>query len=166
MTIQSLLITVLRILLGAILLFAGIAKLTSFSVFIADVAAYQILPLELVKPSSYLIVSSEITLGMTLIIGYFSRGAGVLSALIFLIFSVALVIVLLREQPIVDCGCGNILFSLLDKIGLSVATTPNWIIVVIDLILVLASVGVVYSSQHGYGMDSLIQHVMGNETMI
>ncbi len=166
MTIQSLLITVLRVFLGVILFFAGIAKLTSFSVFIADVAAYQILPLGLVKPTSYLIVSSEITLGMTLIIGYISRGAGVLSALIFLIFSVALVIVLLREQPIVDCGCGNILFSLLDKIGFSVATTPNWNIVIIDLMLVLASVGVVYSSQQGYGMDSLIQHLLGKKTTI
>ncbi|MYG00120.1 DoxX family membrane protein [Candidatus Poribacteria bacterium] len=162
MTIQSLLITVLRIFLGAILLFAGIAKLTSFSVFIADVAAYQILPLGLVKPSSYLIVSSEITLGMALFIGYFSRGAGVLSALVFLIFSVALVIVLLREQPIVDCGCGNILFSLLDKMGFSVAKTPNWNIVIIDIVLVLASVGVVYSSQQGYGLDTLIKHVVTN----
>lgn len=162
MTIQSLLITVLRIFLGAILLFAGIAKLTSFSVFIADVAAYQILPLGLVKPTSYLIVSSEITLGMALFIGYLSRGAGVLSALIFLIFTVALIIVLLREQPIVDCGCDNILFSLLDKIGLSVATTPNWDIVIIDLIFVLASIGVVLSSQQGYGLDTLIKHVMSN----
>ena len=83
MTIPSILVTVLRIMLGAILLFAGIAKLSNFSAFVNDVASYQMLPTGMVKPISYLLVSAEITLGITLGIGYFSRGAGILTSSFF-----------------------------------------------------------------------------------
>lgn len=158
MTIKKLLITVLRIFLGVILFFSGIAKLTSFSIFIADVAAYQIVPFGLVKLTSYLLVSAEITVGIALCIGFMSRGAGVLSTLLFMIFSVVLVIVLLKKLPVDECGCSNILFSLLDYIGLSISTTPNWKIAFVDIVLALASLGVVISKQQGYGLESLMDN--------
>lgn len=166
MTLHSLLITVLRIVVGTILLFAGIAKLTSFSIFIADVAAYQILPSGLVKPTSYLFISAEITVGIALCIGYFSRGAGILSAFLFLIFSVALVIVLLKKLPVNECGCNNILFSLLDYFGFSISTTPNWKMVFVDFVLALASIGVGISKQQGYGLESLIGNMGRSDTTV
>ena len=157
MTISLPLITVLRIILGAIFLFSGIAKLTSFSVFISNAAAYQILPIPLVKPISYLLVSAEITLGIALSIGYFSRGAGMLASLLFLIFTIALVKVLLQKLPVTDCGCANFIFSLLDTLGLSVSTTPNWMMVFADVILAATSFWIAYSPQRGYGVESLIR---------
>ena len=159
MTIPSILVTVLRIMLGAILLFAGIAKLSNFSAFVNDVASYQMLPTGMVKPISYLLVSAEITLGIALGIGYFSRGAGILTSFLFLIFAVALANVLWRELPITDCGCGNFLFSLLDVLGFPISTTPNWKMVFIDIVLAGASLGVVFSPQQGYGLESLIRQV-------
>ncbi len=157
--ITSLLITTLRIVLGTILLFSGIAKLVSFSAFATNVVSYQMLPIGLVKPISYLIVSAEITLGVVLIIGYFSKGAGILSMLLFLIFAVALTNVLWRELPITDCGCGNFLFSLLDVLGLTISKEPNWKIVFTDIVLAVVSIWTVFSPQRGYGLDLFIQQM-------
>lgn len=156
MTMPLLLITVLRIVLGAVLLFAGITKLGGFSGFVANVAGYQMLPTALIKPISYLLVSAEITVGIALSIGYFSRGAGVLASFLFLVFAVALTNVLLQKLPVTDCGCANFLFSLLDSLGISVSTTPNWTMVFVDTGLGVASFGIACSPQPGYGLESLI----------
>ena len=153
MTISSVLITALRVLLGAILLFAGIAKLSGFTAFAMHVASYQLLPIALVKPISYLVVSAEITLGIVLCIGYFSRGAGILAALLFLIFAVAVTTVLWRELPLTDCGCANFLFSLL----LETTTAPSWQHVFGNVVLAGGSFAVTYSSQRGYGLESFIK---------
>ena len=163
MTIPSLLVTTLRIILGAILLFAGIAKLANFSAYVTDVAGYQILPTGLAKPISYLLVSAEITLGIALSIGYFSRGTGILASFLFLIFAVALVNVLWRELPVADCGCTNFLFTFLDFLGLSISTTPNWKMVFVDIALGIASLGIVFSPQQGYGLESFIPRMRRNE---
>lgn len=162
MKIPLILVTLLRVVLGAILLFAGITKLMGFSAFATNLSSYQMLPIALVKPMSYLIVSGEITLGIVLIIGYFSRGAGILSMLLFLIFAVVLTYVLLRELAITDCGCGNFLISLLDVLGLPISEEPNWTIVFVDIVLAVLCLGVISSPQQGYGLDSLIQKEQRN----
>jgi uncharacterized membrane protein YphA (DoxX/SURF4 family) len=162
MTIPSLLITVLRIILGTILFFAGIAKLTNFSAFVTAVVSYQMLPSALVKPISYLLVSTEITLGIALSIGYFSRGAGILASLLFLLFAAALANVLLQKLPVTDCGCANFLFSLLENFGITVST-PNWMLVFADSIFAAASFGIVCFRQRGYGLESLIQQMQRSE---
>ncbi len=163
MTIPSLLLTVLRIILGTILFFAGIAKLTSFSVFVYTVAAYQILPTTLIKPISYLLVSAEITLGIALSIGYFSRGASILASLLFLMFAAALANVLWKELPVMDCGCANFLFSLLGSLGLSVST-PHWMMVFSNVVLAAASIRITCSPKQGYGLESLIHQMQRYET--
>ena len=164
MTTLSLLVTAIRIILGSILFFAGIAKLTNFSAFVTTVAGYQMLPTALVKPTSYLLVSAEVALGIALSIGYFSRGAGILASLLFLIFSVALANVLWKELPVTDCGCDNFLFTFLDFLGLSVSTTPNWTIVFADAILGVASFGIACSPERGYSLESFIQQTQRYET--
>lgn len=146
-------ITLLRVFIGLILFFAGITKLTTFNVFVTDISSYQIIPIAMVTPVSYLLVSAEITLGLGLGIGYFSRGASILASILFLTFSITLVYVLLQDVPVTDCGCGNILFSLLEMLGVSVST-PNWKMVFTDVVLTGACIGIASSSQQGYGVDS------------
>lgn len=163
MTIPSILITGLRILLGAILLFAGIAKLSNFGAFIINVDSYQMLLIGFVKPISYLLVSAEITLGITLIIGYFSRGACTLSSLLFLIFALVLANAVWRKLPITDCGCGNFLFSLLDMLGLQISTTVSWRTVFIDIVLAAVSFGIAISPHQGYGLESLMMKMRANQ---
>lgn len=150
-------ITLLRVFLGVVLLFAAIAKLTSFGTFVSEVSAYQILPTVLVKPISYLLVSAEITLGIGLVVGYFSRGMGIHASILFLIFAVALANVLLHKIPMSECGCRNILFTVLDLLGIS-DTTPNWTMVFADIGMAIASFGLACSPQQGYALDSLISN--------
>ena len=164
MTISVLSITVLRMILGGILLFAGIAKLGSFSSFVSHLDSYQMLPTALVQPVSYLLVSTEITLGITLCLGYFSAGAGILASLLFFIFATALIKVLLQKLPVTDCGCENFLFSALKLLGLSVSTMPNWTMVFADVGLGIASFGIACSPQQGYGLELLIQRRQHHET--
>lgn len=163
MTIPSILITGLRILLGAILLFAGIAKLSNFSTFVINVDSYQMLSIGFVKPISYLLVSAEITLGIALIIGYFSRGACILSSFLFLIFALVLANAVWRKLPITDCGCGNFLFSLLDMLGLQISTTVNWKTVFMDIILAAVSFGIIISPHQGYGIESVTMKMRNNQ---
>lgn len=148
--------TVLRVVIGTILLFSGITKLASFSVFVSSVVNYQMLPMVLVKPISYLLVSAEITLGIALCIGYFTRGASLLASSLFLIFTLAMINVLLRKLPVTDCGCANYLFSVLDFLGVSVSSEPNWKIVFADILLAVWSIGFACSSRRGYGLESLV----------
>ena len=151
-------ITLLRVFVGLILFLAGITKLTTFNVFVADVSSYQIIPIAMVTPVSYLLVSAEITLGLGLGIGYFSRGASILASILFLLFSVALAYILLQDITVTDCGCGNILFSLLEMLGVSVST-PNWKMVFTDVVLTGVCIGIASSSQRGYGLDSFLRQV-------
>lgn len=157
------LITLLRILLGAILLFAGIAKLSNFSAFVINVDSYQMLLIGFVKPISYLLVSAEITLGIALIIGYFSRGTCILSSFLFLIFAFVLVNAVWRKLPITDCGCGNFLFSLLDLLGLQISTTVNWKTVFMNIVLAAVSFGIVISPHQGYGLETLMMKMRSNQ---
>lgn len=98
MTILSILITCLRIVVGAILFLAGAAKLSNFDGFVIILDSYQLLPIGLVKPLSYLIVSAEIIVGIVLVIGYFSKGASTLAAFLFVIFAVSLAIVVWKKH--------------------------------------------------------------------
>ncbi len=151
-----LLLTALRVVIGTILLFSGITKLTSFSLFVNAVISFQILPMVLVKPLCYLIVSAEVALGLAISVAYFTRGASLLASSLFLIFAVALLSVLLRKLPVTDCGCANYLFSVLDFFGLSVSSEPNWKIVFADILLAVLSFGFACSPQRGYGLESLV----------
>ncbi|MFQ6041241.1 MAG: DoxX family protein [Candidatus Poribacteria bacterium] len=155
MKITSLLFTLLRVFLGTILLLAGAAKVTEFRAFVGHVALYGILPMSLVTSASYLLVSAEITIGAALVLGYFSRGAGLLAALLFLTFALALASVLWRGLPFDECGCANILF---DWLGLS--EQPNWKAVFLDIILWMGSFFVARSPQQGYGVELLLRRVL------
>lgn len=163
MTIPSILITGLRILLGAILFFAGIAKLSNFGSFVINVDSYQMLPIGFVKPISYLLVSAEITVGIVLIIGYFTKGASILAAVLFILFAFALTNVVWKEIPITDCGCSNFLFSLLDMLGFQISTIVNWKTVVVNAVLSVMSFGVAISPHQGFGLDSLMTKMRVNQ---
>ena len=148
MKIFTLLITLVRVFWGAILFFAGVAKITSFDAFVGDVARYGVLPMALTTPASYLLVSAEITVGATLMVGYFSRGAFMLAAWLFLLFAMAIASVLWRKLPLDECGCGNLLF---DRLGIS--THPNWKAVCLDFLLFLGGLLLARLPQQGYGVE-------------
>ena len=151
-TAAAVLMTLLRVALGAILLFSGIAKVDGFGTFVAAVESYHILPAVLSRPASYLLLSAEITLGIALCIGYRLSGAGVVASLLFLCFAFALASVLWRNLPLSSCGCDNVLFE-----WLSLSQAPTWQAVCLDGIFAAASLFIAFSRERGYSVESLVK---------
>jgi uncharacterized membrane protein YphA (DoxX/SURF4 family) len=95
---------VLRLVVGCVWIVAGALKLPDPAQSVAAVRAYQLLPGDLVTPVGQLLPVIEIVIGVMLVIGLLTRGAAVLSALVFLAFIVGIASVWARGINI-DCGC-------------------------------------------------------------
>jgi uncharacterized membrane protein YphA (DoxX/SURF4 family) len=98
------LITLLRVALGGLLFFAGFLKLGHGSEFSETIANYMLLP---AVPNQLLAVTLpwiEVSAGVLLVFGVWTRAAAMLSLLLFGAFSVAVISALTRGLDI-DCGC-------------------------------------------------------------
>jgi uncharacterized membrane protein YphA (DoxX/SURF4 family) len=98
------LISIGRIVLGAVFVYAGVVKFTDITTFAGSIAAYRILPYF----GNYLLASIlpclEIICGVILITGWRIRAAAVVIALLNVVFIVALLSASVRGLDI-DCGC-------------------------------------------------------------
>ncbi len=97
-------VAVVRIVLGAIFLYAGILKVTDTTAFAGSIAAYKILPYF----GNYLTASVlpwlEILCGALLVTGWRSRVAAIVTILMNLVFIAAMLSAVARGLEI-DCGC-------------------------------------------------------------
>jgi uncharacterized membrane protein YphA (DoxX/SURF4 family) len=95
---------VLRLAVGAIFLWAGLAKAFDVQGSMNSVDAYRVLPDGLVRTVAVALPWIEILLGVFLILGLFTRVAAVGSGLLILLFLAALGQAKARGLAI-DCGC-------------------------------------------------------------
>lgn len=95
---------VARLVTGGVWLFAGLLKVTEPDASIAAVRAYELLPSWAVEPVGLALPALEIAVGLALVLGVLTRGAGVLSAVLFVAFIVGIASVWARGIEI-DCGC-------------------------------------------------------------
>ncbi len=93
-----------RLVLGGVLLAAGVLKVGSLESSALSVRAYQILPWDLTGPVGYALPLIEIVLGLLLIAGLFTRWAALAGSLLMLAFIIAIASVWARGISI-DCGC-------------------------------------------------------------
>lgn len=93
-----------RLLLGGVLLASGLSKVTALEVSAEATRAYQLLPYEAANTVGYLLPLGELALGALLLLGLFTRWAGLLSALLMVAFTAAIASVWARGISI-DCGC-------------------------------------------------------------
>jgi uncharacterized membrane protein YphA (DoxX/SURF4 family) len=93
-----------RIVLGVVMLIAGAEKLGAIEAFGANISNYQILPVELVNIAALLFIWAEIAVGILLVIGAAVRGSAFVSALLLIVFVVAIGSAMARGLKI-DCGC-------------------------------------------------------------
>jgi uncharacterized membrane protein YphA (DoxX/SURF4 family) len=94
-----------RCLPGVLLLLAGVSKLTQMRWFVASLRHYRLLPLRSVVPVAVFIALSETALGGVLIIGWLTPWAEIGASSLFVVFTAAMVINLLRQRPDLECGC-------------------------------------------------------------
>src|SRR5689334_22332253 len=93
-----------RLVTGGVWIVAGALKVTEPASSIAAVRAYELLPGSLVEPVGYSLPAVELVVGLALVVGAFTRGAAVLSALLLVAFIIGISSVWARGIEI-SCGC-------------------------------------------------------------
>ena len=94
----------LRILIGALFVYAGLEKARAAAAFADDIAAFQLLPPMLVDLLALGLPPLEILLGAGLVVGWKPRTAAFCAMLLGNIFLLALGSAGIRGIP-VECGC-------------------------------------------------------------
>ncbi len=94
----------LRLVLGGLLLLAGVAKLTDRAAFRQAVAEYEVLPATLARPYAALLPWVETALGVLLLVGLGTGIAAGLAVPLFLSFALAIGVNLQRGRDF-DCHC-------------------------------------------------------------
>jgi uncharacterized membrane protein YphA (DoxX/SURF4 family) len=96
--------TAARLVTGVVWIWAGAVKLGDSYTSVQAVRAYDLLPESLVEPVGYLLPVLEVVVGVALVAGLMTRGAAVLSSLLFVAFIIGIASAWARGLEI-DCGC-------------------------------------------------------------
>jgi hypothetical protein len=96
---------VLRMIIGLVLTAASIAKLLNMPGFVSVLHSYGIFPGGLHWPAAIAITVSELLIGSWLIWGRQLRKAAFSSLALHMIYACFVGIILLRDTPIINCGC-------------------------------------------------------------
>lgn len=94
----------LRVVLGALFVYAGVAKLADVAGFAVDIANYRVLPPRLVAPLAAALPGVEIAAGVCLLAGRWTRAAALVAGGMLAVFSVAVAQALARGINL-ECGC-------------------------------------------------------------
>ncbi|MCD4534027.1 DoxX family membrane protein [Nocardioides sp. cx-169] len=93
-----------RLATGGVWIYAGVVKLPDPYASVQAVRAYELLPSSLAEAVGYLLPPLEVVVGIALVLGVLTRGAAVVSALLFVAFIVGIASAWARGMEI-DCGC-------------------------------------------------------------
>ncbi len=93
-----------RLVTGGVWIVAGALKVSDPAASINAIRAYELLPWSVVEPVGYALPAVELVVGLALVLGAFTRGAAVVSAVLFVAFVIGIVSVWARGIEI-DCGC-------------------------------------------------------------
>lgn len=96
--------TLARLILGGVLLIAGLLKVGHPGQSARAVQAYQLLPFDVARLVGYGLPLVEIIVGSLLILGLLTRGAAVLGTMLMLAFVIGISSAWARGLAI-DCGC-------------------------------------------------------------
>ncbi|HMD02526.1 MAG TPA: MauE/DoxX family redox-associated membrane protein [Candidatus Baltobacteraceae bacterium] len=133
----------LRVLIGTLLLVAGILKAHDGPAATASaIAAYRILPGVLNAPLGVFLPYFEIFLGTYLILGLLTRVVAAVASAQFVLFAAAVASLVVRHIP-ADCGC----------FGSSVSTPPSWSHVAFDVGLALLCALVAWHAPGAAALD-------------
>ena len=93
-----------RLVTGGVWIAAGAVKLPDPYTSVQAVRAYEILPASAAETVGYLLPVVEVVIGLALVLGLLTRGAAVISALLFVAFIAGIASVWARGIEI-NCGC-------------------------------------------------------------
>jgi len=122
---------VIRMILGIVFLLASIDKILHPEIFAEAVYNYHLLPDAIINLTAIVLPWIELLVGLCLVSGIWAPGAGLLSALLLMVFLGAILFNVARGLDI-DCGC----FILTDKADSTASML--WYVVRDALLLLMA----------------------------
>ena len=93
-----------RLVLGAVVLVAGLLKVGHLETSARAVRAYQLLPYDVAGYLGYALPILEVAVGVLLVLGLFTRGSAVVSGVLMVVFIAGIASAWARGLSI-DCGC-------------------------------------------------------------
>ncbi len=136
---------VLRIVIGLILLYAGLQKIVDMEDMAQSIYNYRLLPESTVNVLAIILPPIEILAGLCLILGILTEGALTVATGLFLVFLFAIASAVLLGLDI-ECGCFGTTDA--ERVGLSVLLR--------DLLFLAATVPVWLSRQPMLRLDSIV----------
>jgi uncharacterized membrane protein YphA (DoxX/SURF4 family) len=143
---MNVVVLVLRLLLGGLLILAGALKVGHAPDLASAIAGFRLLPSAVVGPMALALPYFEILLGGYLMFGLFTRVAGIVAAVQFVIYAGAVASAVLRHIP-ANCGC----------FGPGDNATADWPHVVFDLVLAAIAVIIAYGAPGALAVDRRMQ---------
>ena len=101
-------IRVLRVILGALFLWAGLSKMPQIEDFARIIYAFDLLPQILILPTAIIIPYVEFFAGLSLLLGFKTRLNAWVCLSLLCLFAIALGITLARGINDIPCGCFGI----------------------------------------------------------
>ncbi len=142
---------IFRLILGATFIIASIDKLIHPKFFAEVIYSYQLLPIWLVNFTASIMPMLELVIGITLILGLFTRESSFILSGLCLVFIVAISINLIRGLEI-SCGCFEVISD--STIGID--------LLVRDVLLMLAGILIIIVREPKWGIDQLIRKLRTN----
>jgi uncharacterized membrane protein YphA (DoxX/SURF4 family) len=140
---MALAVFIARLLLGALLLVAGILKAHDGPTATAStIAGFRILPATIVAPLGVALPYLEILIGGYLVVGLFTRIVAAVAAFQFVVFAIAVGSLVVRHIS-ANCGC----------FGSGVNTPPSWGHVASDLALALFALAIARYAPGAFALD-------------
>lgn len=93
-----------RLVVGGVMIAAGLIKLPDPAASIEAVRAFELVPAPLVEPIGYLLPPLEVVVGLALVLGLMTRGAAVIASVLLVAFIIGIASAWARGLEI-DCGC-------------------------------------------------------------
>lgn len=141
---------VLRVLMGALLIFSGYFKIMDPEAFGAVITRYDIIPGTMVGWAAMVIPPLELLMGLCLVAGYKVRASAFIAMGMMLLFIVFMSVNLARGVKF-DCGCFE-----MKRLGLDIGETlSGWLVARDILFLVIFSV-IFTADRHLLSLEGLI----------
>jgi uncharacterized membrane protein YphA (DoxX/SURF4 family) len=96
---------ILRASLAALFATAAIHKIRDPRAFLRTFSDYELLPRMLIAPGAIVLVTMELAVAIGLLLDERGSGAGLAALSLLLVYSLAIVVNLLRGRREIDCGC-------------------------------------------------------------
>lgn len=125
---MSVAVFAIRVVVGGLLVYAGIAKIGHAEELAAAIAGFRLLPAFVVGPAALALPFLEVLIGGYLAVGLFTRVAAVAAGVAFAAYAAAIASAVLRHIP-ATCGC----------FGPNDTAVADWPHVGFDLALAVAS---------------------------